>query len=82
MEVMRHSADTGFTRSATSVWPEYQEVAFASQSELHAQVRRHLADEPGRRQIAASMRQQVLERFTYLSTSRRLLKFIADDLSS
>jgi hypothetical protein len=82
MEVMRHSADTGFTRSATSVWPEYQEVAFASQSELHAQVRRHLADEPGRRQIAASMRQQVLERFTYLSTSRRLLKVIADDLSS
>jgi hypothetical protein len=82
MEVMRLSADTGFTRSAASVWPEYGEVAFASRAELHQQVRRYLMDESGRQRIAASMRQQVLERFTYLSTSRRLLAFIADDLSS
>ncbi len=82
MEVMRLSADTGFTRSAASVWPEYGEVAFASRADLHQRVRRYLTDEPERQRIAASMRQQVLERFTYLSTSRRLLSFIADDLSN
>ena len=80
MDVLKLSADTGFTRSAASIWPEYGEVAFASKAELQAKVQRYLADDAARERIASSMRTQVLERFTYLSTSRRLLDFIATEL--
>ncbi|MDB5319207.1 MAG: hypothetical protein JWN40_838 [Phycisphaerales bacterium] len=80
MDVMKLSADTGFTRSAASIWPEYGEVAFDSKLRLQQKVTQYLADDQGRRRIAESMRTQVLERFTYLSTSRRLLDFIATEL--
>jgi hypothetical protein len=80
IEVLKLSADTGFTRSAASIWPEYAEVAFDSKAQLQQKVTQYLADEDGRHRIANSMRAQVLERFTYLSTSRRLLDFIATEL--
>ncbi len=80
MEVMKLSADTGFTRSAASIWPEYGAVAFESKTQLHEKVKQYLGDDEGRRGIAGSMRAEVLERFTYLSTSRRLLDFIATEL--
>jgi hypothetical protein len=82
MEVMRLSADAGFTRSAGSIWPEYGEVAFSSRGELQGRVRRFLADDAERGRLAASMRQAVLDRFTYQSTTRRLLAFIADELGN
>lgn len=80
-DALQLSADGDYTRSAGAVWEaDYDAVAFRSASELKDRVTRYLADAPARRAICGSMRQRVLERFTYLATSRRLLRFIADDL--
>jgi hypothetical protein len=81
-DALRLSADGEYIRSAATVWPEYDAVAYRTEAELTERVARYLADEPARRAIAASMRACVLERFTYVGTTRRLLRFIADDLAT
>jgi hypothetical protein len=80
-DTLRLSADGGYIRSAGAVWPEYDAVAFRSRDELCSRVSHFLAHDDQRRAIAAAMRVPVLERFTYTATSRRLLAFIADDLT-
>ncbi|HVT89390.1 MAG TPA: glycosyltransferase [Tepidisphaeraceae bacterium] len=78
---LRLSADCGFTRSAGTVWPEYDRINFDSKDRLKELVTTYLPDESARKQIADSMRQVVLDRFTYQATTRRLLELIADDLA-
>jgi len=80
-DVMNGHRDTNFMTSADSIWPQYEEVAFDTRGELEQKVRRFLTDDAARVQIAASMRQAVVERASYTSISRRLLGFIADALS-
>jgi Glycosyl transferases group 1 len=83
IEALAASAQAGYIESAGTVWGEdYDAVAYRSTDELRAKVTHFLSDEPDRRRIAESMREVVLSRFTYLATSRRLLNFIADDLSA
>jgi hypothetical protein len=82
IQTLRASAEAGYIRSAGTVWGEdYDAIAYHSADELRGKVARFLKSEPERREIARSMRQVVLDRFTYLATSRRLLNFIADDLA-
>ncbi|HEY7090474.1 MAG TPA: hypothetical protein VH518_20420 [Tepidisphaeraceae bacterium] len=81
IDVLKLSADGEYIRSAATVWDEYDHVAFRSSAELQAHVGHFLTDESSRRSTAESMRRVVLERFTYRSTSDRLLNFIADDLA-
>ncbi|HEY1923043.1 MAG TPA: glycosyltransferase [Tepidisphaeraceae bacterium] len=83
IEALRASAQAGYIDSAGTIWGEdYDGVSYRSANELRAKVTRFLSDEPERRRIAESMREVVLNRFTYLATSRRLLNFIADDLAA
>jgi hypothetical protein len=82
VEVLRDCAEAGYLRSAGTVWGDaYDSVRFQSAIELRAKVTHFLADPEHRCQVAQGMRQTVLERFTYLATARRVLKFIADDLA-
>ncbi len=79
-DTLKLSADGEYTRSAGAVWgADYDAVVFRSASELKDRVTRYLADEDARKTISQTMRARVLERFTYLATSRRLLRFIASD---
>jgi hypothetical protein len=79
---LRASHDDGYIRSAGTVWgDDYDAVAYRSADELRAKVSRYLADADDRRRVAASMRQVVLDRFTYTATTRRLLAFMATDLT-
>jgi hypothetical protein len=83
IEALRASAQAGYIDSAGTIWGEdYDAVCYRSAEELRAKVTRFLSDEPERRRVAKSMREVVLDRFTYLATSRRLLNFIADDLAA
>ncbi len=83
IEGLRASAQAGYIDSAGTIWDEdYDAVAYRSADELRAKITRFLSDEPERRRVAESMREVVLNRFTYLATSRRLLNFIADDLAA
>lgn len=79
-DALELSADGGYIRSAAAIWDEYHEVAFASADELHQKVTCFLQHEDRRRAIAESMRKPVIERFTYVATTRALLRFVADDL--
>jgi hypothetical protein len=80
IDAMHLSADGDYIRSAAAVWDEYDQVAFRSSAQLRKLATHFLADETERKQIADSMRRVVLNRFSYRSTSQRLLEFIADDL--
>jgi hypothetical protein len=80
-DVMAGHHENDFMTSAASIWPEYPRVAFNTRSELEERVRRFLANAGEREQIARSMRHAVVERTSYTSISRRLLAFIADELS-
>lgn len=74
------SHDGEFIRSAGAIWDDYDAVAFNSRDELQQRVTRYLNDTDARQSIACSMREKVLERFTYVSTTERLVDFIATDL--
>lgn len=76
------SEDDGYIRSASTVFAtDYDAVAYRTKSELTAKVTHFLNSADERRERAKSMRQVVLDRFTYTATTKRLLKFIADDLA-
>lgn len=83
IEELRASAQGGYIRSAGMIWGEdYDAVAFDGAVELKSKVAQFLGDENERRRIAASMRAVVLARFSYTATTRRLLNFMAEDLSN
>ena len=75
------TANEGFIRSAGTIWPEFDDVAFNGKEELQRKVRYFLAAPDHRKQLTRSMRQRVLETVTYQATSERMLQFIGNDLS-
>jgi hypothetical protein len=77
---LREAALGGFARTASTLWPEYDQVAFWSQTELGEKLKFFLANADARRDIAQSMRRRVLECHTYTAISQRMLSFIAGDL--
>jgi spore maturation protein CgeB len=82
MDVLRASEQAGYIRSAGTIWgSDYDAVAFLNREELTEKVRRFLATVTDRQHIAERMRRPVLKRFTYAAVSRRLMEFIAADLS-
>ena len=82
IDVLRLSADGQYIRGAKSIWPnQYDDVSFNSAQQLQQRVTHFLASPTDRRQIAQSMREPVIERFSYRRISSRLLEFIADDVA-
>jgi hypothetical protein len=73
-------ADEGFTRSAGTLWPEFDRVAFDNREQLQERVGYFLSHPEERQSLTAAMRERVLECLTYRSVSRRMLRFVADDL--
>jgi hypothetical protein len=73
---------SGYTRTANTLWENSERVTFTTREQLQSQIRHFLAHPEQRREIARSMRQRVLETHTYQSITRRLLKFISDDLDA
>jgi hypothetical protein len=79
---LRTGADTGWARSAGSVWPlEYDPVAFDSRGMLQEKIAKYLGDEGERRRLAEAMRSVVVERLTYRAVNERLLEFVGADLA-
>jgi hypothetical protein len=82
IDVLRASEQSDYIRSAGTIWgKDYDAVSFKNRDELASKVQHFLLDATDREQIAQRMRRPVLERFTYTAISRRLLEFIASDLS-
>jgi hypothetical protein len=77
---LKLSADADFTRSAGTIWREYDRVNFDSLQKLQDLAQTYLSDDSLRSEVAASMREVVLHHFTYRVTTNRLLNLIADDL--
>jgi hypothetical protein len=81
LETLRSSAQCGYIRSAGMIWNEdYDGVSFGSAGELTQKLKRFLANDAERLRTAESMREVVLERFTYLATTKRFLRLSADDV--
>ena len=79
-DLLRMSAEDGYLISAGTIWDgDYDAVAFGSAAQLRQRVAHYLGDDDARRARAASMRRAVMDRFTYVATTRRLLEFIAAD---
>jgi hypothetical protein len=75
------TADADFMTLAGAVWPEeYPQVSFRTAEDLGAKLLRFLNDDARRLQMAEEMRKVVIKRCSYLSISRRLMKFISIDL--
>jgi hypothetical protein len=79
---LRTGHDTGWARSAATVWPEYETVAFDSAALLRERIGFFLANHDERARVAAAMREKVVERLTYRAVNRRMLQFISDELNS
>jgi hypothetical protein len=79
-DALELSADGDYIRSAAAIWPEYQRVSFRSADELRRLVSGYLANESERRRVAQAMRRPVIDRFSYVATTQRLLDFVAIDL--
>ena len=62
--------------------PEYEAVAFDSARELRAKVRHYLANPAERARITASMRERVLQRYTYTAVTKQLLSMIGNRLAA
>jgi hypothetical protein len=81
LDALRGSEKNGYIRCAGTIWGEdYDAVSFASAKELTEKAAHFLQHENDRSRIAESMRQAVMDRFTYLATTRQLLNFISDNL--
>jgi hypothetical protein len=80
---IRHArtlAEDGFSHCASTLWGEdFDRVAFRSKQELHERIAHYLGKADERRDVASRMRQRVLERMSYTTTTRRMLDFITAD---
>jgi hypothetical protein len=80
---LMEGGDAELTGRAGAVWPDqYSQIAFRSAAELEMRLTRYLSSPRERAQISAAMRAEIVENFTYLKISQRLLQFIATDLQS
>jgi hypothetical protein len=78
---LEEMASARFTRSGATLWPdEYPRVSFRTREDLHQLVRHFLTAPHEGEAIAASMRSAMLEHMTYKGVTRRMLRFIADDM--
>lgn len=73
-------ADTGFLVAAASVWPEYDQVAFASKAQLEERIAYFLPRPEERQRLAMAMREPVIRHCSYQSINQRLLDMIASQL--
>ncbi|HEY4329637.1 MAG TPA: glycosyltransferase [Phycisphaerae bacterium] len=78
---VRELAADGFLESPVSLWPQYDSVAFGSRDELQKRATYFLEHLQERVEIADAMRQRVVEHLSYEAINRRLLGFVAKDLS-
>jgi hypothetical protein len=72
---------TGFTRTVNTLFQNHAMITFGNRAQLTEKVKKYLADPSQRKEIAAGMRRRVLETHTYESITRRMLRFMADDLA-
>jgi hypothetical protein len=80
---LMEGGDAELTGRAGAVWPnQYSQIAFRSAAELQMRLTRYLGNQHEREQITAAMRTEIVENFTYLKISQRLLEFISADLQS
>ncbi|MGD0540339.1 MAG: glycosyltransferase [Tepidisphaeraceae bacterium] len=78
---MEECAMMGFTRTTSTLFDRPERVTFTTREQLVNQVKHFLASGDERREIAEAMRQRVLETHTYDKTTRRMLAFMAQDLT-
>jgi hypothetical protein len=76
---LEEGALVGFSRTAATLWPQYPQVSFWSQTELETKLAHFLSAPDQRRAINASMRDRVLQWHTYTAISRRMLALIAEN---
>jgi hypothetical protein len=77
------AAEAQLMARAGAVWPEeYPQVSFRSAAELQLRLTRFLGDPRERQQVASGMRAAILENYTYMNISKRLLRFIAANLDA
>ncbi len=81
-DILQVVADSDFMISASTVWPEYGDVSFATRDELSSKLSKYMDAPAERRRIALSMRERIIERASYRGISQRLLNFIANHLAS
>jgi hypothetical protein len=82
VEYLAYQARHGYLENADLLWKEdLRAVSFDSAGELAGKVQYFLANPDQRARTIESMRRPVLDRYTYLATTRRLLDFVAADLS-
>jgi hypothetical protein len=75
-------AETDFSSSADSLWPNhYDDVAYSTKEELAQRLMTYLGNDAARHDIAAAMRRPILERCTYAAISQRMLTRVADELA-
>jgi hypothetical protein len=80
-DVMNAHADANFMTAADSIWPEFEAASFNSGAELEVKLARFLNDAPAREDIARSMRDSVIEHFSYTNINRRLLDLMRGQIS-
>ncbi len=78
---MGHGYDLEFSRSP-AFWPEYEHVSFDSRARLQERIGHFLSRPDDRESLTKSMRERVLSRLSYKAVSRRMLDFIAADLTA
>jgi hypothetical protein len=78
---LKEAALGGFCPTASTLWKEFDRVAFWNQQQLEQMVRHFLANADERREIAMAMRQRALQSVSYGAISKRMLSFIAEDLA-
>jgi hypothetical protein len=82
MEYLKYQATHGYLDCADLLWGEdYDAVCFDSARELAGKVQYFLANPDQRARRIESMRKPVLDRYTYLATTRRLLDFMAAEMN-
>ena len=64
------------------VFPDFEEITFDSADEFVTAADRYINDEPARRTKAATMREVVLQHFSYIPTVNRFLHAIRDYLAA
>jgi hypothetical protein len=75
------AAESRWTSAASTLFDQFDEVAFADKRELTAKLRRFLADPQAGAELAKAMRQRVIEAASYDSICGRMLQRIAQDVS-
>jgi hypothetical protein len=74
-------ADDGWRANASTLFPEFDRIAFASNDELSAKIEYYLAHPTERTSLAIAMRQRIIQTASDTQISQRALRFIAAHMS-